>query len=37
MKKIPNLKRKKERKKERKKVLHSQAWWCTPLIPALGR
>jgi hypothetical protein len=25
------------KKKKKKKAVLSQVWWCTPLIPALGR
>jgi hypothetical protein len=31
------IKKKRKRKEKRKKALICQAWWCTPLIPALGR
>jgi hypothetical protein len=30
-------KKKKRRKRKEKKKNFSWAWWCTPLIPALGR
>jgi hypothetical protein len=32
----PVSKKKKRRKKKQKKA-SSRAWWCMPLIPALGR